>query len=158
MAILCWAAKNSLRGTLPRCTAGVAEPVLCSSGCRFLTSCWKLSLPRLREGWLLQLLPGWDHHLLASTPRRGAPGCLPAADGFSAFPLPLAGEFSSSPPFPAGRFFAFPPSPAGGLFAFPASFPAFPLSFSGPFPPPAGSAVGFARLLTRLVPQARPCV
>jgi hypothetical protein len=73
MAILCWAAKNSVRGTLPRCTAGVAEPVLCSSRCRFLTSCLKLFLPRLREGWLLQLLLGWDHHPLASIPCRGVP-------------------------------------------------------------------------------------
>ncbi len=39
MAIHCRAAKNSLSGTLPRCTAGVAEPVLCSSRCSFLTSC-----------------------------------------------------------------------------------------------------------------------
>jgi hypothetical protein len=74
MAILCWAAKNSLRGTLPRCTAGVAEPVLCFSRCLFLTSLWKLSLLRLWEGWLLRLLLGWDHHPLVSTPRRGASG------------------------------------------------------------------------------------
>ncbi len=73
MAMLCRAAKNSLRGTLPCCTAGVAEPVPCSSRCWFLTSCWKLSLPRLREGWLPQLLPGWDHHLLASIPIARSP-------------------------------------------------------------------------------------
>jgi hypothetical protein len=77
MAILCRAAKNSLRGTLPRCTAGEAEPVPCSSRCWFLTSSWKLSLPRLREGWLLQLLLLWPvkQPLLELALTRG-PTCL----------------------------------------------------------------------------------
>jgi hypothetical protein len=69
MAIHCRAVKNSLRVTLPHCTAGVAEPVPCSSRCLFLITPWSLSLPRLWEGWLLQLWLGWDHYPLASIPR-----------------------------------------------------------------------------------------
>jgi hypothetical protein len=68
MGILCWAAKNSLCGTLPRCTAGVAEPVLCSSRCLFLTSLEAVppqSMGRLAPPTLL----GWDHHPLAPHPQ-----------------------------------------------------------------------------------------
>jgi len=120
LAIHCRVAKNSLRGTLPRCTAGVAERVLCSSHCRFLTSWQKLSLPRLQGGSLLQLFPGWDHRPLASIPR---PGALPSSAGrHSASPF-AADEYSASLPSSAGRPSATPASPSASPPSLPAISP-----------------------------------
>jgi hypothetical protein len=138
MAIHCRAAKNSLRGTLPRCTAGVPEPVLCSSRCLFLTNCGcQLSgTSGLFFGLCLGMrLPLSSAHLLPSERPLSwvyLPGRSPRSRGsipfFRRFFPPLV-PFSGSPP----------------------------LSSTG-FPSPAGLVVKSTRPTTLLAPQASPCV
>ncbi len=138
MAIHCRAVKNGLRSTLPHCTAGVAEPVPCSSRCLFLTNCGcQLSGT---SGLFFGLCPGLHPPLSSARPSpSGRPlswVCLPGRSPRSRGSI----LFLRRSPFSLVLSFEFPPlAPTD-------------------FPSSAGPAAKSARPETLLAPQAGLCV